>query len=177
LLKISPGKEEEFRYFQEWLAANATLDRVVDATERGVDQRSSRRVTATDRALSLASGSLNKRGFDQVRGRVLDLRSNARTAGGSAMWANIYVAEKLRELDRERLAHINHVELQKLAPPRPPVFGRLAAAAGRSLRRAGETLELWATPASERETVRVALARARRSDYIYLRRMGNDNHR
>jgi hypothetical protein len=164
LLKISPRKEEELRYFQEWLAASAALEWVVDATERGVDQSSSPRVTATDRALSLASASLNKRGFDQVRGSVLDLHSNARTAGGSAMWANIYVAEKLRDLDRERLAHINHAELQKLAARRPPVFGRLAAAAGRSLRRAGETLELWATPPSERETMRVALARARRSD-------------
>ena len=30
------------------------------------------------------------------------------------MWANVYVAEKLRELDQERLAHIKHAELQKL---------------------------------------------------------------
>jgi hypothetical protein len=35
------------------------------------------------------------------------------------MWANVYVAEKLRELDRERLAHIKHAELQRLASRRP----------------------------------------------------------
>jgi hypothetical protein len=80
------------------------------------------------------------------------------------MWANIYVAEKVRELDRERLAHIKHAELQELASRRRPRFGSLAGAAGRSLRRLGEALELWATPASERETVRVAIARARRYD-------------
>jgi hypothetical protein len=80
------------------------------------------------------------------------------------MWANVYVAEKLRELDRERLVHIKHAELQKLGSRRPAVFRRPAGAAGRSLRRVGETLELWATPANERETLRVALARARRSD-------------
>jgi hypothetical protein len=80
------------------------------------------------------------------------------------MWASVYVAEKLRELDRERLSPINHKELQKLTSRRPPVFGWLAGTAGRLLRRVGETLELWATPASERETLRVALARARRSD-------------
>jgi len=80
------------------------------------------------------------------------------------MWANVYVAEKLRELDRERLAHIRYAELQKLRSRRPRVFSGPASAVGRSLRRVGETLELWATPASERETLRVVLARARRSE-------------
>jgi hypothetical protein len=59
-----------------------------------------------------------------------------------AMWANIYVAEKVRELDRERLAHIKHAELQKLASWRRPRVGSLAVVAGRSLRRLGEALEL-----------------------------------
>ena len=79
------------------------------------------------------------------------------------MWANIYVAEKVRELDRERLAHIKHAELEELASRRGRRFGSLAGATGRLLRSVGEALELWATPASERETVRVAIARARKS--------------
>ena len=164
MLRISPGREEEFRYFQDWLAASAALERVIDATERGADGSSRRCIAATDKAMSLVSSSLNERDFEKVRGRVLYPRSSARAVGGCAMWANVYVAEKLRELDRERLARVKHAELQKLMSRRSPVFGRLAGSAGRSLRRFGEALELWATPASERETPRVALARTRRSD-------------
>ena len=80
------------------------------------------------------------------------------------MWANIYIAEKMRELDRERLAHIKHAELRELCVAPRSRFGSLAGASGRSLRRLGEALELWATPANERETVRVAIARGRRFD-------------
>ncbi len=80
------------------------------------------------------------------------------------MWVHLYVAEKIRELDEERLARIRIAELRKLESQRPPVFGRVAAGSGRAMRRIGEALELWATPANEREVVRVALARARRSD-------------
>jgi hypothetical protein len=164
VLRISPGKEAEFRYFREWLAASAALDRVVDASECGVGRSSRRHIAATDKALSLVSGSLNKRGSEEARGRVLDLRSSASAAGGRAMWANVYVAEKLRQLDDQRLARVPVDELRKLESRRPSALGLIAGAAGRSLRRVGETLELWATPASERETLRVALARARRSD-------------
>jgi hypothetical protein len=52
-----------------------------------------------------------------------------------------YVTDKLRELDVERARH---------APPRPaprPVLSPLARAAGRVLRRVGESLESWASPA------------------------------
>jgi len=80
------------------------------------------------------------------------------------MWVHIYVADKMRELDQQRLAHIPYAELKKPRSHGPPVLGRLAAVTGRSMRRFGEALELWATPASEREHARVALARARRSD-------------
>ena len=80
------------------------------------------------------------------------------------MWVQLYVNEKLRELDEVRLARIASAELRKIESQRPSVLGRLAGLAGRSLRQFGEALELWATPAGERENVRVALARARRSD-------------
>ena len=54
-----------------------------------------------------------------------------------------YVSEKLRELEAERA---------RRAPPRlpstpKPVLGPLARTAGRALRRMGEGLESWATPA------------------------------
>jgi hypothetical protein len=37
MLRITPGNEKEFRYFQEWLTARAALDRVVAATEPEAD--------------------------------------------------------------------------------------------------------------------------------------------
>ena len=80
------------------------------------------------------------------------------------MWLHLYVAEKMRALDEERLARIHTAELEKVRAQRRSALGRLAATAGRSLRRSGEALELWATPAGEREHVRVALTRARRPD-------------
>lgn len=80
------------------------------------------------------------------------------------MWVHIYVAEKTRELDQQRLAYIHYAELKKLRAYGFPIFGRLAAVTGRSMRRIGEGLELWATPASEREHLRVAPVRSRRSD-------------
>jgi hypothetical protein len=80
------------------------------------------------------------------------------------MWVDVYVAEKQRELDNQRLARIPVDELRKLESERPSALGRAAASAGRSMRRMGEALELWATPASEREVLRVALARTRRPD-------------
>ena len=80
------------------------------------------------------------------------------------MWVHIYVAEKTRELDQQRLAYIHYEELKKLRAHGFPVFGRLAAITGRWMRRIGEALELWATPPSEREHLRVALVRSRRSD-------------
>ena len=80
------------------------------------------------------------------------------------MWVRLYVAEKTRELDQERLAHIHYSELKKLRAHGHPVYGRIAGATGRSMRRIGEALELWARPASEREHLRVSPVRARRSD-------------
>jgi hypothetical protein len=51
MLKKAPGKENEFHYFQEWLAQNAALDRAInaDAYQPSV---------ATDNALSRLIDSL-----------------------------------------------------------------------------------------------------------------------
>jgi hypothetical protein len=35
MLKIADGREEDFRYFQGWLATNAAISRIVEATEPG----------------------------------------------------------------------------------------------------------------------------------------------
>lgn len=59
---------------------------------------------------------------------------------------NFYVYEKLRELEAEQ-AEKRHFP-EPTAPRRRPLFGALAAVAGRTLRRAGEGLESWATPAA-----------------------------
>jgi len=58
MLRISPGREQEFSYFQEWLATSAALDRIIAATEGGVDGGSPRRNVATDNALSRLIGSV-----------------------------------------------------------------------------------------------------------------------
>lgn len=58
---------------------------------------------------------------------------------------NFYAEEKLLELKKERLNGRRFIA-QDAAPPRKPVFGPLAAGAGRTLRRLGERLESWANP-------------------------------
>ena len=75
------------------------------------------------------------------------------------MWTHVYFAEKLRELEEERLVRFPDAELAKLNSQSPPVFGRWTAAAGRSMQRFGEELELWAAPASEREVLMRLAAR------------------
>lgn len=69
------------------------------------------------------------------------------------MW-NQYVDEKLRELERERTAQallLMREARETKARERKPVFGPVIRAAGRTLRRAGEGLESWASPSPERE--------------------------
>jgi hypothetical protein len=60
------------------------------------------------------------------------------------MMMNDYVAEKLRELEAERLAALH---IYGPPPARKPVFTAIIRATGRKLRRTGERLEAWATPA------------------------------
>jgi hypothetical protein len=59
---------------------------------------------------------------------------------------NFYTIEKELEFERERLSRISWEK-----PPRRPrktLFGPLAAGAGRTLRRVGESLEQWGSPAA-----------------------------
>ena len=58
---------------------------------------------------------------------------------------NLYAIEKVRQLDAE-LNTKKHLPLVDEKPRRKPVFGPLAAGAGRTLRRVGEGLESWANP-------------------------------
>ncbi len=63
---------------------------------------------------------------------------------------NEYIADKLRQLEEERLARSLIVKRalseQGERPKAKPVIGPVIRAAGRTLRRAGEGLEGWASP-------------------------------
>ena len=60
---------------------------------------------------------------------------------------NLYTIEKIRELEQERLAAQRAaLPFDDQKPRRKPVFGPLAATAGRTLRRFGEGLESWGSP-------------------------------
>jgi hypothetical protein len=121
-LKITPEKEEEFRFLQRQLAASAQVDRIIEITEFLVGAENPGRIT--DTALSKAPNSL---GSEEVQG---------------LMWAHVYIAEKLRELDEERLSRtVNHVQNM----PPASVINRVVAATGRSMKRAGQGMESWAT--------------------------------
>ena len=41
MLRITPGKEEEFRYLQSWLAGSEWLDRLIEASESRARARTS----------------------------------------------------------------------------------------------------------------------------------------
>lgn len=65
------------------------------------------------------------------------------------MWNHIYVSEKLRELEEERMRR----EAGRPAPNRRPVLlGPAARRTGRALRRIGEGLEAWGAARPARET-------------------------
>lgn len=68
---------------------------------------------------------------------------------------NDYVAQKLRQLDEERLARALTVkralEEERKQPRAKPVIGPIVRVAGRTLRRAGEGIEAWASPSAEPE--------------------------
>ncbi len=65
---------------------------------------------------------------------------------------NEYVAEKLRQLEEERLTRALIVRRELIdndeRPRAKPVIGPVVRAAGRTLRRAGEGLEGWAARGS-----------------------------
>lgn len=67
---------------------------------------------------------------------------------------NFYVHEKLRELEAEQVK--NRLYFEPPAPRRRPLFGVFAVMAGRTLRRAGEGLESWATPPAHEHDHRMA---------------------
>jgi len=72
------------------------------------------------------------------------------------MFVNEYVAEKLRELDEERLTQTVHRHRKAAAHDEDsrgtkPVIGPVMRVAGRTLRRAGEGLEDWASGPGEGE--------------------------
>jgi len=68
------------------------------------------------------------------------------------MMMNEYVAEKLRQLEEERLTRALTVRRELIdeidGPRAKPIIGPVVRAAGRTLRRAGEGLEGWASPGS-----------------------------
>jgi hypothetical protein len=68
------------------------------------------------------------------------------------MWAEIYVAEKLREFDEYRLSrvHVNQLAKARSRSMVAPVI----LATGRILQRAGAGLEAWGGPVREQEEVR-----------------------
>lgn len=73
---------------------------------------------------------------------------------------NLYVEDKVRELERElRQRRPDPALLAELLPRRQTLFGALAAAAGRTLRRTGEGLEAWAARQPERGDHRYGAAR------------------
>jgi hypothetical protein len=72
---------------------------------------------------------------------------------------NPYVYEKLRELETEQLK--NRLYFEPESPRRRALFGAVAAIAGRTLRRAGEGLESWATPPAHEHEHRMARRAAR----------------
>jgi hypothetical protein len=81
MLKLSPGKEEDLRHFQEWLEASAALDRVVEITEPA-DGPLRRWPTATDMLLSRLFDSVRNGASAEVRSRAPDRRP-AWARGGS----------------------------------------------------------------------------------------------
>ena len=77
---------------------------------------------------------------------------------------NDYVAQKLRELDEERLNQtlIAARMEQESGPPKPkgkPVIGPALRLAGRTLRKVGAGLEDWAEPPTTDSEQRLGLER------------------
>ena len=82
------------------------------------------------------------------------------------MMMNEYVTEKLRELDEERLTRVlaarrGPSEQIVHSDRSRPVVGPVIRAAGRTLRRAGQRLEGWASPEAVDAEQRLGFERRR----------------
>ncbi len=84
MFDVAPGKEEEFRYLERSLALSDWLDRLIEVTEPPGQSEPAPALTGDPDAVSVSS--------------------RQRDSGRDAMWDRIYVDERLRELERERLA-------------------------------------------------------------------------
>ncbi len=84
MFDVAPGKEEEFRYLERALALSDWLDRLIEATEPPGQSEPVPVLTAAPNLVSVSS--------------------RQRDSGRDTMWNRIYAGEKLRKLERERLA-------------------------------------------------------------------------
>ena len=64
MLRITPGKEEEFRYLQSWLAGSEWLDHLIEASE--------------SRVLARRSGEAGRRNGDSQRSRAGRVKAGCR---------------------------------------------------------------------------------------------------
>lgn len=84
MFDVAPGREEEFRYLQRALAVSDWLDRLIEATEPPGQSEPVPVLTAAPNLVSVTS--------------------RQRDSGRDTMWDRMYVDEKLRKLEEERLA-------------------------------------------------------------------------
>ena len=84
MFDVAPGKEEEFRYLERSLALSDWLDRLIEATEPPGQPEPVPVLTAAPNLVSVSS--------------------RQRDSGRDTMWDRIYVSQKLRKLEQERLA-------------------------------------------------------------------------
>ncbi len=84
MFDVAPGKEEEFRYLGRSLALSDWLDRLIEVTEPPGQSEPAPALNAAPDPVSVSSRQHDS-GRDTMRDRI-------------------YVDEKLRELERERLA-------------------------------------------------------------------------
>ncbi len=89
MFDVAPGKEEEFRYLECSLALSDWLDRLIEATEPPHQTQPLPVLTAAPNLVSVSS--------------------RQRDSGRDTMWNRVYVDEKLRKLEQERLARLAFV--------------------------------------------------------------------
>jgi hypothetical protein len=92
---VASGKEEEFRYIERAQALSDWLDRLIEATEP----------TGQPEPVPVLTAAPN----------LVSVSSRQRDSGRETMWDRIYVDEKLRKLEQERLARLTIVRAAKAA--------------------------------------------------------------